>query len=187
MDRRVNRTRNAIFEAFNHLLSHKKYAKITIQDIIDEADVGRSTFYTHFEAKEDLLHKMCEDLFAHIFSEELNEETSHDFSLKPGNLRNKLLHLLYHLKDNQKKINGLLNCESGRLFFQYFNSYLERLFQTNESTRFISTPPVASKEYRRNHMTRSFFETIRWWFNRQLVDAPETIVDYYLSVISFVL
>lgn len=37
------------------LISSQDYDSITVQDIVDRADVGRSTFYAHFESKEDLL------------------------------------------------------------------------------------------------------------------------------------
>ena len=66
MDRRQKRTRKAIFIAFNELLSKKAYDKITVQEIISAADIGRTTFYAHFDTKEALLEALCEDLFLHI-------------------------------------------------------------------------------------------------------------------------
>lgn len=54
-DRRVRRTRKLLHSAFLELVIEKGYDKITIQDILDRADVGRSTFYVHFRDKEALL------------------------------------------------------------------------------------------------------------------------------------
>lgn len=54
-DRRVRRTRRLLKEALLELLAERDYDAITVQEIADRADVGRSTFYAHFESKEDLL------------------------------------------------------------------------------------------------------------------------------------
>jgi AcrR family transcriptional regulator len=54
-DRRVRRTRRALRDALLDLMTEKGYESVTVQDIIDRADVGRSTFYTHFTDKDDLL------------------------------------------------------------------------------------------------------------------------------------
>lgn len=67
MDRRSQRTRRAIYEAFSGLLARKKYSQITVQEILDAADIGRSTFYAHFSTKEDLLREIRDELFGHIF------------------------------------------------------------------------------------------------------------------------
>ncbi len=54
-DRRVKRTRRRLQRALAALILEKRYEKITVQNIIDRADVSRSTFYAHFLDKEDLL------------------------------------------------------------------------------------------------------------------------------------
>ncbi len=53
-DRRSQRTRQLLSEAFVQLLREKGYSAITVSDIIERADIGRSTFYSHYRDKDDL-------------------------------------------------------------------------------------------------------------------------------------
>jgi AcrR family transcriptional regulator len=66
MDRRAARTRRALHGALMSLILRKGYEAITVQDIIDEADVGRSTFYAHYTGKEDLLRSGFQTLRAEL-------------------------------------------------------------------------------------------------------------------------
>jgi AcrR family transcriptional regulator len=61
-DRRVKRTRKLLHEAFIALVIEQGYEKTTIQDILDRADVGRSTFYVHYRDKEALLTASFDDV-----------------------------------------------------------------------------------------------------------------------------
>ena len=61
-DRRVGKTRKALKEALTDLILEKGYESVTVQDVIDRADVGRSTFYAHFVDKDDLLMAVLADL-----------------------------------------------------------------------------------------------------------------------------
>ncbi len=45
-------------DAFRALILEKGYEAVTVQEIIDRANVGRSTFYAHFESKEQLLFSL---------------------------------------------------------------------------------------------------------------------------------
>src|SRR5688500_14242093 len=54
MDRRVQRTREVLQKALIELINDRHYDDITIQDIVDRANVGRTTFYLHYNSKEEL-------------------------------------------------------------------------------------------------------------------------------------
>ncbi len=54
-DRRVRRTRALLHQSLIELIMAKGYTRVTVQDILDHADVGRSTFYSHYNSKDDLL------------------------------------------------------------------------------------------------------------------------------------
>src|ERR1700681_2218227 len=62
IDRRISRTRAMLQHALNSLILKKGYDAITIQDICDAANVGRSTFYAHYTSKDDLKRKGFERL-----------------------------------------------------------------------------------------------------------------------------
>jgi AcrR family transcriptional regulator len=61
-DRRVARSRRALKEALTDLILERGYEAVTVQDVIDRADVGRSTFYAHFLDKDDLLMAILADV-----------------------------------------------------------------------------------------------------------------------------
>jgi AcrR family transcriptional regulator len=61
-DRRVRRTRRMLQEALVELVVDRGYDRITVQDVLDRADVGRSTFYAHFRDKDALFTSCFDDL-----------------------------------------------------------------------------------------------------------------------------
>lgn len=58
----MRRSRDLLFQALIGLILEKGYDHITVQDIIDRADVGRSTFYSHYRSKDELLLSATEGL-----------------------------------------------------------------------------------------------------------------------------
>jgi AcrR family transcriptional regulator len=181
MDRRQQKTRSAIFRAFNRLLEEKHFNNITVQEILDEADIGRSTFYSHFETKDALLREMCTDIFDHIFSHELSSETSHDFSASDHGLQEKITHLLYHLKDNKGNVLGILSGESGELFMRYFKEYLTAMFEQYLESLRQDVP----KEFALNHLVGSLAEAVKWWIGTRMKMPPEDVAEYFLKLTGY--
>ena len=70
-DRRVQKTRKLLHEALVSLLHEKNYDDIVVKEVLDRANVGRSTFYTHFRDKDDLLVNGIRDILNSIRSSKL--------------------------------------------------------------------------------------------------------------------
>lgn len=174
MDRRQQKTREAIFAALSQLLQTKRYEQITVQNILDTANIGRSTFYAHFETKDELLHSLCSQIFEHIFSDELMGEATHDFSHGHTGLSEQLTHLLYHLRDQQKIVGNVLSGESREIFLHYFTAYLSALFSQH-----VAPIPGVPQEYTLHHYIFSFAETVIWWFQSGMCYSPEEMVRFY--------
>lgn len=178
MDKRQQKTRAAISEAFLKLLEKKSYNNITVQEIIDTANIGRSTFYAHFETKDKLLKEMCTEIFDHVFGEDLQKEDAHDFSGEKCTFEDKITHILYHLLEKRKTIKGILSCESGELFMHFFKEYLAQIFAAHINISAAEIP----EEYVLNHMVSSFAETVRWWMGVGKSYSPEKIAGFYLRL-----
>ena len=65
-DARVRRTRDALGDALVALMQEKPFETITVQDVLDRAHVGRSTFYSHYSDKDDLLMSDADDFYERV-------------------------------------------------------------------------------------------------------------------------
>ena len=178
MDRRIKRTKAAVYAAFEELLSIKKYENITVQDIIDRADIGRSTFYAHFETKDDLLKALLKELFSHVLDNHPKAEGSHDFSSEDKNLRNYLTHILYHLKDDSKRYSRLFSCESSEIFWSYFRDQFFELVRDYTALPKGNLSGVPEDFYM-NFYAGAFIDSVKWWFRRGLDPSPEELESYF--------
>ena len=106
MDRRQQKTKAAIFNAFRNLLEKKSFSHITVQEILDLANIGRSTFYAHFQTKDELLKYVCEELFGHIVSSAKEKSHLHGLYSEKETSQSIFCHLLYHLQENDSNILG---------------------------------------------------------------------------------
>ena len=181
MERRRKKTRQAILSAFQELLAQKRYENITVQDIVETADVGRSTFYTHFETKDMLLRAMCEDMFVHVL-ENVTDEGSHDFSHDRDNPAMIVSHMLYHMQDQQKNIRGLLTCESRDIFLQYFREKLRETLAARGHS--LLREHALPEGFLINHITGSFVLMVEWWMRGGCMLTPEEMTRMYAAVIT---
>ena len=180
MDRRQKRTREAIFSAFTTLLYERNLSSISVQDIIDRANVGRTTFYAHFETKDYLLRDMCEELFGHIIDTELGHPGEDFANCRALCDDSVFLHLLRHLETNDRGITDLLSSENIEIFLRYFKENLGRLIKVQSFDAKVTHLP---EDYVTNLVASSFVETVNWWISSGMRESAEVVCDYFLTAV----
>ena len=180
MDRRQRKSRAAIFRAFNHLLEKETYSKITVQEIIEEADVGRTTFYAHFPTKDDLLKELSKEILDHVFSSSRSKEATHDFSSGEMNLTAMITHILYHIRDNSPNISRILAAnDSSSIFIRYFQERFSAYLEDQIGNEMVSAIP---RSYVITILSSSLISTIEWWMKNDMTESPEDIAMFFSSI-----
>ena len=187
MDRRQKKTREAIFTAFTSLLAEKNYNQISVQEIIDAADIGRTTFYAHFETKDYLLKDLCEELFGHIIDTAMGLPHGHYHYSCGSKTDSVFLHLLRHLQENDRNILELLSSQNNDLFLRYFKSNLKKLIISQYARKGLLSNSRLPEDYLVNHITSAFVETVSWWLSHNMAESPEQITEYFLATIEPIL
>lgn len=170
MDRRIVKTKQAIFQAFLLVLKEKSYEMMQVQDIIDVANVGRSTFYAHYASKEDLLEELCQELFHHMFDG------------RKDDVRILLAHIFRHFRVNQDRVASLLLSRN-----MYFLKALERELKHDVYPKVIGSYLTAKQglpdDLLLHFVVTTFVETVSWWLQQRKKVDETTLVDYYLRLL----
>lgn len=185
MDRRQQKTRQAIFTAFEHLLATTPYDKITVAAIIDAANVGRSTFYAHFPTKDDLFKALCDAICAHVTAHRGGAEPTHDFEGK-RDTRSAITHMFYHLQAEGRPIARVLASDAAGLFLEPFRRALKAVF-ARELASAIAARDDLPADFLLGHLVATFVETVRFWIDGGRRATPEELAACFCAVIDPVL
>ncbi|MGE5278785.1 MAG: TetR/AcrR family transcriptional regulator [Acidobacteriota bacterium] len=162
VDRRVQRTRRLLREALFSLIQEKGFEALSVQEIIDRANVGRATFYAHFDSKVDLLLAGFDDLRASL------KERQREALVRGRSLDERMLafsrEILAHVKEHRDLFGAMTGKESGAVIQQVLRTMLLDLVR--EDVRAISPAGEASPvpaEALVQFIAGGFFGLLIWW------------------------
>ena len=182
MDKRIEKTRQKIYNAFAAALKEKDYEKMTVEDILERSGVSRSTFYTHFGKKEDVLHSISADIFEHVFSHSLTVERTHDFSKTSiFEYSHLLTHIFYHLHDEKEVITAILSSEGRDIFLNNMRAHVSPIMDRLIGDRIIRRADIPEKLMRAK-ICESFILCVKYWFDNACFESPEKIRDYFFAM-----
>jgi len=169
-DRRVRRTRERLHQALIDLVLEKGYHQLTVQDLADRADVGRSTFYSHYATKEDLLVGLLDRLVEDIEGD-LDTEPTGGF---PSGFS--ALAVFQHVAANAPIFKALIG--NGGI------DLVERaaLDLLTERARSASDPLDGTgipDEIRAAFLAGSLLALVAWWVEKDLSHPPEIMASAF--------
>ena len=172
-DQRIRRTCERLGSALLALIQEKPIDDVTVQQVLERASVGRSTFYLHYRDKDDLLLSQLEG-FLKIMSTALavRKEASH--RVVP------VAELFAHI-GNQNKLYRAL-ADSGRLpdFFDLAQGYFARgIEQRLTESKRLSNLPQREWAARAAALAGSMLSLLRWWLDRGEKESPSAMDDLF--------
>ena len=177
LDERARRTRDRLGSAFVALIHEKPIEKVTVQDVLNRAAVGRSTFYLHFRDKNDLLLSQLE-VFLEMMSTWLSVRKEISRRVVP------VAEMFVHI-ESQKKLYRIL-ADAGRLndFFDLAQGYFARGIEVRlrESKRL---PKISQGELaaRACAAAGSLLSLLRWWLDRGAKEPPGEMDELFHRMI----
>lgn len=163
MDRRVRRTRNLLRDAFVDLILEQGYDATTISDIVERADVGRSTFYSHFPTKEALLESGLSDLRSSLL--QYIEATS----ASSANQAFPFLEALFdHVGQHIQVYQVLTSSRGGRVVDQYFRNMLAELVAADLDNALKDQAALGpARRIANAYISGALMSLIIWWIDQK--------------------
>ena len=182
MDKRILKTKAAVYSSLADLLLEKDFDALSVEDILERSGVSRSTFYAHFKTKGDVLDSISRNIFDHVFSHGLSKEHSHDFSAASiFEYETFFVHILYHLKDEEKLIHAILLSSCKQRFFKDLRAKMTSLVHHCIHDGLFPRKDVP-EDYQVRSIVESFLSLVEYWFATNLSESPEKTASYFIEI-----
>jgi AcrR family transcriptional regulator len=168
-DRRSQRTYNLVNSAFAELLSEKSYDEILVQDILDRAGIGRTTFYAHYFDKEDVLESITEQILT-LFTQQIAHSSTRQRVIPS-------LELFEHIYQSPNKhLRALMRGRAGEPLWEAMQTALGRAIEPALATLSAEaqrgSPPIpvpVISEY----LAGAFLTLLKWWLAADMPYPPD--------------
>jgi len=182
VDRRIRRTQRSLHEALISLVLEKNYDSITVQEILDRADVGRSTFYAHFDGKDELLisgtHELRNTLNAALQGERSSAKVEVIIGFSGA--------MFEHANGYREVYHAFLHTQAWPLFRQRLQEILDEIIRRECKAEIAKLRKAYSEvpvDLFVHYLTAAFLSVLTWWLDRRARLTPSQINQVFRSLV----
>jgi AcrR family transcriptional regulator len=166
-DRRIVRTRDTLGDALMELIQEKLFDDITVQEVLDRAGVGRSTFYAHYRDKDDLFLSDVED-FLERMSTLLTRNGAGLDRVAP------VKELFAHLADVREFYAAVVASGKAKDVLELGQGFFARSIEGRLLLAKVEMEPIALKAHA-HALAGAFFALLDWWIAHGMSERPEAM------------
>ena len=181
-DRRTQKTRKALSAALISLMREKSYESIAVQEILDRADIGRSTFYTHFRDKNELLVDGLQGL--HEFLRNAQESASSTSTHSYEKVIGFSLVMFEHAHGHKDIFHSLVGGHGWTIVSRNLEEILVRLMKKEARPLYKKTS--ASRipfDLFIDFLGATFISVITWWSHYKKPISPKEINTLFRALV----
>ena len=177
MDRRVERTRESLQKALIELIAEQGYDSITIQEIVDRADLGRTTFYLHYNSKDELFMSCHEAIISEFHLGLLHPLTREELlSLQiPTQMRS----AYHHLEEGRALLYPIFQGKDSHLILRQIRDRSAREIEANLRMIFVEEDSAIPFEMLANYLVGAQIALMQWWLEKRRSHTAESLAQTF--------
>jgi AcrR family transcriptional regulator len=181
IDRRIQRTQQALRDALIALILEKGYDAITVQDILDRANMGRSTFYAHYRDKEELLLSGFTTLFAEFQNEYHQMASPASDPTQAG--KDLSLFFFRHAALHRGLFRAMIGEQGGKIIQEHTQKYLTQFIREHIAGQLGERQKEVPVDILAHFIASSYLSLLTWWLDNDLPYTAEQMDGFYQQLV----
>jgi AcrR family transcriptional regulator len=180
-DRRIQRTKSLLHEALSSLIREKPYDAIVVQEILDRANVGRSTFYMHFSDKDDLLVSGIHDMLRSVHATKCPSSVKRHERLIRFSLP-----IFEHIHRHRITGSAKMGARGRAVVHEHLQKVLAELIAADVKKDIQSQRKTAGQippDLLVQHVASTFILVLNWWVESRSPLSPNDINNLFRALI----
>ena len=177
IDRRVQRTRELLQKALIELIDERGYAAITIQDIVDRANIGRTTFYKHYTSKDDLFMSCHEAIvssfqFERLYTHPLSQEELLERETPP-----RMILAFQHLDETRARLAPIFQGKDGPMIPKQIRDQSAKEIEANLRAIMQKADDSIPLDILAGYLAGAQLALVLWWLEKRRAHTPKDMVQ----------
>lgn len=171
-DRRIDKTQQALRDAMSSLIDEKPYEQITVKDLVERANVARSSFYAHFRDKDDLLLSGFKMIGINSSDDIFGDAEAHDYP-------NFAIVLFRGSEQFKSMSRAFLTLDSGTVASHHIRNML--IIQTRDWIKRNSKGEASAADIEAivHYLASALLGLLTWWVNNDFPHSAQVMSDKF--------